>query len=153
MRTIDIRKSNLTGPVVVILVLGLLYWLDTVHISWRRQAFQTFDTEPFFYFMIALLILFSVLVIFLAWLLLVYSRPSWVTIIFCLLAGNSILAISRPFDISVLNQSALSGLLYVIYSLESASVTLQAGAFVLVIGLVGSVRIILEKTHHENGTK
>jgi len=85
--------SKLIGPIAVAVVLGLLYWLDTVYISWRRQAFQTFNTKPFFYFTIALLILFAVLVIFLAWLLLVYSRPSWVALVFCLLAGTSILGL------------------------------------------------------------
>lgn len=146
MKTFDIRNSKLIGPVVVILILGLLYWLDNIQIAWRRQAFQTFNTKPFFYFTLALLILFAVLVIFLAWLLLVYSRPSWVTLIFCLLAGTSILgllfsyiAAPRPMG-PILSHPALTGLFYVISSLGSASMTLQAGAFVLVIGLVGLVR-------------
>lgn len=144
--------SKLIGPIAVVVVLGLLYWLDTVSISWRRQAFQTFNTKPFFYFTIALLILFAVLVIFLAWLLLVYSRPSWVTLIFCLIAGTSILgllfsyiAAPRPMG-PILNHPALTGPFYVISSLGSASMTLQAGAFVFVIGVIQFVRKIRATT-------
>ena len=70
------------------------------------------------------------------------------TIIFCLLAGTSILAISRPFEIPILNQPALTGLFYVIYSLETASMTLQAGAFILIIGLIDLARKIVGITRH-----
>ena len=159
MRTIDIRKSRLTGPMAVVIILGLLYWLDTVLISWRRQAFQTFNTKPFFYFTIALLILFAILVIFLAWLLLIYSQPSWVTLIFCLLTGTSILgllflyiALPRPMG-ALLRHPALTGPFYVISSRGLESMTLHAGAFIFVIGLIDMGRRIRAITSHDSGTK
>ena len=159
MKTFDIRNSKITGPIAVVIILGLLYWLDTVLISWRRQAFQTFNTKPFFYFAIALLILFAILVIFLAWLLLIYSQPSWVTLIFCLLTGTSILgllfsyiAVPRPMG-SLLNHPALAGPFYIISSRGFESITLQAGAFIFVIGLINLVRKIQAITSHDSGTK
>jgi len=97
MKTFDIRNSKLIGPIIVFIMLGLLYWLDIILISWHRQAFQTFNIKPFFYFNIALLILFAIIVIFLAWLLLIYSQPSWVTLIFCLLTGSIILGLQVFF--------------------------------------------------------
>jgi len=154
MKTNDIRNSKLTGPIAVVIILGLLYWLDTIQISWRRIAFQTFNPKPFFYFNIALLILYAVLVIFLAWLLLIYSRPSWVTIVFCLLVGTSVLgllfsfiAAPRPMG-PILDHPALAGPFNVISSLISASMTLQAGAFIFVIGLIDLVRKIRETTRN-----
>lgn len=152
MKTIDFLNLKLTGPVAVVIILGLLYWLDKVQISWRRHAFQTFNIKPFFYFTIALLILYAILVIFLTWFLLVYSRSSWMTLIFCLLTGTFILGLllsyitANPVLRSILSLGVLTGLVYVISSLGSASMMLQAGAFVLVIGLVGSVRKIRETT-------
>ena len=155
MKAFDIRISKLISPITLVSVLGLLYWLDTIYISWRRQAFQTFNTKPFFYFTIALLILFAILVIFLAWLLLIYSRPSWVMLIFYLLAGTSILGllfsyttVARPMG-PILSHPALTGPFYVISSLGSKSMTLQAGAFVFVFGLIDLVRKILEILQHD----
>lgn len=159
MKAIDIRKSKLIGPIVVIPILGLLYWLDNFRIVWQRQAFQTFNTKPFFYFAIVLLILFAILVIFLVWLLLIYSRPSWVTIVFCLLAGTSILgllflfiAAPRPMG-PILDHIALAGPFYVISSLVSASMTLQAGAFIFVIGLINLARRLRATTLYNRGSK
>jgi hypothetical protein len=93
MRTIDIRKSRLSGPIVVVIILGLLYWLDNFQNTFRRQAVQTFNMRSFIYFSGGLLILFAVLIIFLTWFLLVCSRSSWLTSIFCLLTGTFILGL------------------------------------------------------------
>ena len=65
MKTFDIRNSRLIGPIAVILVLGLLYWLDNIQIIWRRQAVQTFTMRSFFNFSGVILILFATLIIFL----------------------------------------------------------------------------------------
>lgn len=159
MRTIDIRKSRLSGLVAVVIILGLFYWLDNVQITWRRNAYQTFNVKPFFYFSGALLILFAMLIIFLTWFLFVYSKSSWLTSVFCLLTGNFILGFlftnfsPNPTLQSILNLDPLTRLWYVISTRGFESMTLQAGAFVLVIGLVGLVRKIRETTLHENGTK
>jgi len=129
METIDIRKSRLTGLIAVVITLGLLYWLDNVQITWRRHAFQTFNTKPFFYFTGALLILFAMLIIFLAWFLFVYFRSSWVTAVFCLLTGTCILGLllsyftANPVLRSILDLGALTGLLYVIFSRGFVSMT------------------------------
>ena len=159
MRTIDIRESRLSGPVAVVIILGLFYWLDNVQITWRRNAFQTFNVKPFFYFSGALLILFAMLIIFLIWFLLVHSKSSWITSFFCLLTGTFILGLlfsnfsANSVLRSILNLDPLSRFLYVILSRGFESMTLQAGAFVFVIGLFGFVRRIREITFHENGTK
>jgi hypothetical protein len=159
MRMIDIRKSRLSGPTVVILVLGLLYWLDNFQNIFRRQAIQTFNMRPFVYLSGALLILFAILIIFLTWFLFVYSRSSWFTSIFCLLTGTFILGLlfsnfsANPVLRSILNLDPLARFLYVILSRGFESMTLQAGAFVFVIGLFGFVRKIRKTTSHENGTK
>ena len=159
MRTIDIQKSRLTGPIVVILILGLLYWLDNFLNTFRRQALQTFNMRAFIYLSEALLILFAVLIIFLTWFLFVYSHSSWLTSIFCMLTGTFILGLlfsnfsANPALRSILNFEPLANFLYVILSRGFESMTLQAGAFVLVIGMVGLVRKIRETTSHENGTK
>jgi hypothetical protein len=152
MRTIDIRKSRLSGPIVVVIILGLLYWLDNFQNTFRRQAIQTFDMRSFIYFSGVLLILFAILIIFLTWFLLVYSRSSWLTSIFCLLTGTFILGLlfsnfsANPVLRSILNIDPLARFLYVILRRGFESMTLQAGAFVLVIGLVGLVCKIREKT-------
>ena len=158
MKTFDIRNSKLIGPITVVTILGLLYWLDIILISWRKQAFQTFNIKPFFYFNIALLILFAILVIFLAWLLLIYSQSSWVTPIFCLLTGTIILGpqvifIAPPgFIAPILNHPAITVLFYAISGRGFESIPLHAGVFVLVIGLIGLVRKIRETTSQDNGT-
>jgi hypothetical protein len=158
MKTFDIRNSKLIGPITVVIILGLMYWLDIILISWRRQAFQTFNIKPFFYFNIALLILFAILVIFLAWLLLIYSQPSWVTLVFCLLTDTIILGlqvffIAPPgFLASILNHPAITVGFYAISGRGFESITLRAGAFVLVIGLVSLFCKIRETISQNNGT-
>jgi hypothetical protein len=159
MRTIDIRKSNLTGPVVVILILGLLYRLDNFLNTFRRQAFQSFNVRSFVYLSEALLIFFAILIIFLIWFLFVYSRQTWFTSFFCLLTGTFILGLlfsnfsANPVLRSILNLDLLERFFYVILNRGFESMTLQAGAFVLVIGLVGLACKIRETTSHDNGTK
>jgi hypothetical protein len=76
MKTFDIRNSKLIGPIAVVSVLGLLHWLDTIHISWCRQTLQSFNTTTFSYFVFMLPVVFAVLVSFLSWLLLVFSGPT-----------------------------------------------------------------------------
>ena len=148
MKTFDIRNSKLIGPIVVILVLGLLYWLDNLQNTFRRHAVQTFNMRSFVYFSGALLILFAFLILFLTWFLFVYSRSSWLTSIFCLLTGTFILGLlfsnfsANPVLLSILNLDPLARFLYVILSRGFESMTLQAGAFVFVIGLIDIVRKI-----------
>ena len=74
------------------------------------------------------------------------------TIVFCLLAGTSILgllflfiAAPRPMG-PILDRPALAGPFYVISSLVSASMTLQAGAFIFVIGQIDLIRRIRTTT-------
>jgi hypothetical protein len=152
MKTFDIRNSKPVGPIVVILIIGLFYWLDNFQNTFRRQAIQTFDMRSFIHFSGVLLILFAILIIFLTWFLLVYSRSSWLTSIFCFLTGTFILGLlfsnfsANPVLRSILNLDLLARFLYVILSRGFESMTLQAGAFVLVIGLVGLVCKIRERT-------
>jgi len=159
MRTIDIRKSRLTGPIAVVIILGLFYWLDNILITWHRHARDTFNRQPFYYFSGALLILFAMLMIFLTWFLFVYSRSSWLKSIFCLLTGTFIqLFLFSNFSPSPVLQSILSSgpltiFWYTISSRGFESVTLQAGAFILVFGLVGLVCKIRETTSRDHGTK
>ena len=154
MRTIDIRKSTLTGPIVIVIILGLLYGLDMVRISWRRQADQAFDTTTFNYFVFVLPVVFAILIIFLAWFLLVFFRPSWVTLVFCLLVGAGIqgfvfpLIAAAPILSPLANSPAFTGLRTVLYDLGTGSMTLQAGAFILVIGLTDLARKISTTTQH-----
>lgn len=159
MRTIDIRKSWLTGPIAVVLILGLLYWLDNILIIWHRHARDTFNLQPFYYFSGGLLILFAMLMIFLTWFLFAYSRSSWFKSIFCTLTGTFILGLlfsnfsPSPVLQSILSFGPLTRLWYAISSRGFESVTLQAGAFILVIGLVGLVYKIRETPSREHGTK
>ena len=152
MRTIDMRKSRLSSPIVVVVILGLLYWLGNFLITFRRHAIQTFDMRSFIYLSGALLILFAILILFLTWFLFVFSRSSWLTYIFCLLTGTFILGLlfsnfsANPVLRSILNLEPLARFLYVILSRGFESMTLQAGAFVLVFGLFGLVRKIRERT-------
>ena len=152
MRTIDIRKSRLSSPIVVVVILGLLYWLGNFLITFRRHAIQTFDMRSFIYLSGALLILFAILILFLTWFLFVFSRSSWLTYIFCLLTGTFILGLlfsnfsANPVLRSILNLEPLARFLYVILSRGFESMTLQAGAFVSVFGLLGLVRKIRERT-------
>ena len=154
MKTIEVRKSKLTGLVAVIVIIGLLYSLDMVRISWRRQAYQTFNTTTFNYFVFVLPIIFAVLAIFLSWFLLVYSKPTWLTLSVCLLVGAGILGFvfplitTTPILSPLAKGTAFIGLRTVIYDLGSGSMTLQVGAFVLVIGLIDLARKILATTRH-----
>ena len=148
MKTFDIRNSKLTGPIVVILILGLLYWLDNFLNTFRRQAIQTFNMKSFVYFSGALLILFAFLILFLTWFLFVYSSQTWLTSIFCLLTGTFILGLlfsnfsTNPVLRSILNLDPFARIWYVISNRGFESMTLQAGAFIFVIGLVDIVRKI-----------
>jgi hypothetical protein len=85
MTTNEFRKSQLLSVMAIVSVFGLVYWLDTVTISWRRQARATFNMEPYLYYWVALPAIFAILAAFLFWLLLMHFKPTWVTLIFCLL--------------------------------------------------------------------
>ena len=140
MKTIDIRNSKLTDPTVVILTLGLFYWLDNFLADFHRQAVQTFNMKSFVYFSGALLILFAILIIFLTWFLFVYSHSSWLTSIFCLLTGTFILGLlfssfsANPFLRSIFNIKPLANLWYVISSRGFESMTLQGGLLFWFLG-------------------
>jgi len=87
MRTIDIQRSRLTGSIVVTLVLSLSYGLDNFLITYRSQAIPTFNMRSFVYPSGKLLILFAMLITFLAWFLSVYPKSSWLKSIFFLVIG------------------------------------------------------------------
>ncbi len=147
----EFRKSQLFSVMAIISILGLVYWLDTVTISWRRQARAEGNMIPFLYFYFALPFIFAILAIFLLWLLLVRFKPTWVTLIFCLLIGVSFLvfAVSMVPGNPILYQIVSSaGFIFIsVYGvfahLGSNSMTLQMGALILVIGLINLIRILM----------
>jgi len=114
--------------------------------------------KSFYYFSSVLLIFFAILIIFLIWFLIVYSRPSWFASIYYLLTGTFILGLffsgfsANPVLQSILNLDPLTRLWYVISSRGFESMTLQAGAFILVFGLIGLVCKIRETTSRNHGT-
>lgn len=152
MTTNDTRKSQAFGLTAIVVMLGLMYWLDTVTILWRRQAHATFRMQSFNLFTLTLPVVFAVLAIFLSWLLLVRFKPTWVTLIFCLLIGVGyvILAISiaypNPLLLQILKSTGLAFVSRVILELGSSSMTLQVGAFILGIGLINLIRILVKAT-------
>jgi hypothetical protein len=152
MTTNDTHKSQTLRISAIVVILGQMYWLDTVTILWRRQAHATFKMQSFNLFSLTLPVFFAVLAIFLSWLLLVRFKPTWVTLVFCLLigAGYVILAISivfaNPFMLQILNSTGLAYISRVILELGSSSMTLQVGAFILVIGLINLIRILVTAT-------
>jgi hypothetical protein len=144
----EFRKSQLFSVMAIISILGLVYWLDTVTISWRRQARAEGNMIPFLYFYSALPFIFAILAIFLLWLLLVRFKPTWVTLIFCLLIGISFFVSIAPGN-SILYQIVSSaGFIFIsVYGvfahLGTNSMTFQMGAFILVIGLINLIRILM----------
>ena len=150
MTTKDVRKSQFLSVVVIVSTLGLMYWLDTVTIFWRRQAHATFNMESFNLFSFTLPVVFAVLVIFLSWLLLVHFKPTWATLLFCLLVGVGLVGypilfiIGRP--ILVVNSPALGLLRTVLFGLGTGSMTVQVGPFILLIGLINLTRTLVAAT-------
>jgi hypothetical protein len=108
--------------------------------------------QSFNLFSLTLPVVFAALVIFLSWLLLVRFKPTWVTLAVCLLIGAAyvILAISiafaNPLTLQILNSTGLAYVSRVILELGSSSMTLQVGAFILVLGLVYLIRILVTIT-------
>jgi hypothetical protein len=135
MTTNEFRKSQLLSVTAIVSIFGLVYWLDTVTISWRRQARASFNMEPFLYYFVALPVIFAILAAFLFWLLLMHFKPTWVTLIFCLLIGVSFLvfAVSMATGNPILNLIARStGLIFtsvykVFTDLGTNSMTFQMG--------------------------
>jgi hypothetical protein len=152
MTTKDTRKSQALRLTAIVVILGLSYWLDTLTILWRRQARDTFNLQPFYLFSLMLPVVFAVLAIFLAWILLVRFKPTWMTLIFCLLIGFGyvILAISipfaNPFLLQILESTGLTFVERVILELGPSSMTFQVGAFILVLGLINFIRVLVMRT-------
>ena len=151
MMTNDIRKSQLLSILAIVSIIALVNWLDTVSISWHRQARAAFDMGPFLYFYFALPFLFAILAIFLSWLLLVRFKSTWVTLTFCLLIGITFMffamsmASGNTAFIDVMNNLHLVFLSKNLLQLGSGSMTLQIGAFILVIGLINLIRTLAVK--------
>jgi hypothetical protein len=152
MNTNETRKSQTLSLTAIVVILGLMYRLDSVTILWRRQAYAAFKMQPFNLFSLTLPVVFAVLAILLAWLLVVRFKPRWVTLIFCLLIGASymILAISiafgNPLMLQILKGTGLEIVSRIILELGSSSMTLQVGAFILVLGLINLIRILIAAT-------
>jgi hypothetical protein len=128
------------------LVIALCYWLDMITISWRRQVQNTFDRQPFYLFTAALPVLFAAFAIFLSWVLLVRFKPAWPSVIVGLVVGlvagavMLTIAAANATLLPLINLPLLTGLRTVIFELTTASLTVQACAFILVISLVNLVR-------------
>jgi hypothetical protein len=106
---------------------------------------------PFLYFYFALPFLFAILAIFLSWLLLVRFKSTWVTLTFCLLIGVTFMffamsmASGNTVFIDVMNNLHLVFLSKNLLQLGSGSMTLQIGAFILIIGLINLIRTLAVK--------
>ena len=96
MTMINFRQTQLYSIAVLVAVFGMLYWLDTVHVKWQRQIHQTREiiTNNFFTFAIPAIVV--LVVVFLAWFLLIYSKPTWLLLISCFFIGISDLFFISP---------------------------------------------------------
>jgi hypothetical protein len=146
---VDRRLQALSHAAIVVLPL-LVYWLDRFTILLRRQSRMEFTMPRYILFSLSLPAVFAVLALFLAWLLLVRLRPAWTAILLCLLAGAGyvILVISLAFPgartLQLLESTGLAFVSSPILELGAGSLTLQMGAFFLVLGLVNLVRMGME---------
>jgi hypothetical protein len=147
MTTSDVRKSQLVSVVSIVGLLGLAYWLDTVTISWRRQAHAEFNMQPFLLFYVMLPVIFAILAVFLSWILLVHFKPTWLTVILCLLIGIHFVvsAISivfpNPALAAIVNNPSLAFINRGFLEIGVGSMVVQLEAFLLVIGVINLVRI------------
>jgi hypothetical protein len=152
MTTKDIRKSQALSLTAIVALLGLMYWLDTATILWRRHARNTFNMQPFNLFSLVLPVVLAIIAIFISWLLIVRFKPTWLTIMFCLFigAGYVTLVISIPFANPLLLQILqITGLVFisrVVLELGPSSMTLQVAAFILVLGLINLIRVLVMRT-------
>ena len=151
MTTKDILKSQALSLTAIVVLLGLMYWLDTVTVLWQRQARNTFNMQPFILFSLVLPVVFAIIAIFLSWLLLMRLKPTWLTTVFCLCIGVGyvILAISipfaNPFLLQVLEITGLVFISRVVLDLGPSSMSLQVAAFILVLGLINLIRVLVTR--------
>ena len=142
----DGRKSQLLSLGTIVLVMAVCYGLDTITISWRRHVQNTFDWQPLYLFRVGLLLLFAALAILLSWVLLVRFKPAWPSLIVGLVVGLGSVAFMvsliapNPALLLALNLPLLTGPRTVMFELATASLTIQAGAFLSVISLVNLIR-------------
>ena len=144
----DARKSQLVSVVSIVGLLGLAYWLDTVTISWRRQARAEFNMQPFLLYYGMLPVVFAMFSIFLSWLLLVRFRPTWLTLILCLLIGVQFLVsamsivFANPTLTAILNNSGFAFINRSFLGIGNGSLVVQLAALLLVIGTINLIRIL-----------
>lgn len=127
-------------------VVALLYGLDRLTIAWRRQVQATFNMQPFYTYTMLAQVLFAALILFLAWLLVVRVRQGGPMRAFALLTGvvivgtGVLIATGSPAVVPLINLPLLGWLRTVIFDLGTASLTFQAGAFILVMALINFAR-------------
>ena len=142
MTMINFRQTQLYSIAVLVAVFGMLYWLDTVHVKWQRQIHQTREiiTNNFFTFAIPAIVV--LVVVFLAWFLLIYSKPTWLLLISCFFIGISDLffisplATTLPTLTSLTNNLIFTGISNTFHNLGYRSTTVQVGSFVLGVGFI-----------------
>ncbi len=148
----DVRKSQLVSVVSIVGILGLAYWLDTVTISWRRQAHAEFNMQPFLLFYVMLPVIFAIFAIYLSWLLLVRFRPTWLTLILCLLIGIyfvfSVMSIvfPNPTMAAIVDNPIIAFMNKGWLELGIGSMVVQLEALLLVIGVINLIRILRVST-------
>jgi len=148
----DVRKLQLLSVVAIVSIFGLAYWLDMVTISWRRQALAEFNMLPFLLFYVMLPLVFAILAVFLSWLLLVYFKSTWVTLILCLLIGINFVVfaasmVSRdPILFQIVNSTGFALVNRGVFTLGNGSMTFQMEALIFVIGLINLIRTLTVST-------
>ena len=148
MTIMDERKSQSLSVLSIVGLFGLAYWLDIIMVSWRTAARAEFNMQPFLVFSYVLLIVMAIFTVFLSWLLLVHFRPTWVTVILCLLIGLNfvVFVVSVVSGNPILNQFVQStGFALLnrgVFEFGNGSMTLQTEALLLVIGVINLIRIV-----------
>jgi len=123
-----------------------------VTISWRRQARAEFNTQPFLLFYVMLPLVFAILAIFLSWLLLVYFRSTWVTLILCLLIGINFVVfaasiVSRnPILFQIVNSTGFALVNRGVLAIGNGSMIFQMEALILVLGVINLIRTLKVST-------
>ncbi len=152
MATNDVRKLQLLSVVAIVSIFGLAYWLDMVTISWRRQALAEFNMLPFLLFYVMLPLVFAILAVFLSWLLLVYFKSTWVTLILFLLIGINFVVfaasmVSRnPILFQIVNSTGFGLGNRGVFTLGNGSMTFQMEALIFVIGVINLIRTLTVST-------
>lgn len=148
MVTNDVRKTQILSILAIASILGLAYWLDMLTISWRRQARAEFDMQPFLFLYFMLPIVFGIFAVFLFWLLLVHFKPTWVTLILCLLIGVNFVVYTvsiisaNPILNQIVNITGFAIINRGVSVIGNGSMTFQIEALLFVIGIINLVRTL-----------